>query len=338
MEYRPLGRSGVLVSSLCLGVMNFGMPTDEDESHRMVAAALDAGVNFVDVANVYAGGESERILGRAIAALGARDRVFVATKCGMPTGAGPLDRGFSRHHVIKACEDSLRRLGMDHIDLYQLHRPPPPGVPQEEVLWAFDDLVRAGKVRHVGASTHPAWMVMEAIAIAERLHLTPYVSEQPPYNLLDRRIEVELVPLCRKHNLAILPWSPLGGGILAGRYDSADDVPADSRAARREFNRSRLVPGALEVAAAVGELAREAGLTAGQLSLLWVRDQPGITSPIIGPRTMAQLEESLAIPDQGLEDDLRARLDELVPPGGAVTDFHNTSGWRPALATGASGS
>ncbi len=337
MEYRPLGRSGVLVSSLCLGVMNFGMPTAEDEAHRMVAASLDAGVNFFDAANVYGGGESERFLGRAIAALGARDRVFVATKCGIPTGPGPLDRGFSRHHVIKACEDSLQRLGVDHIDLYQLHRPPPPGVPQDEVLAAFDDLVHAGKVRHIGASTHPAWMVMEALAISERRNFVSYVSEQPPYNLLDRRIEVELVPLCKKHGLAILPWSPLGGGILAGRYTSADDVPADSRAARG-VNRGRLVPRALEVAAWVGDIASEFGFTAGQLALLWVRDQPGITSPIIGPRTMGQLEECLAIPDEPLADDVRARLDELVPPGSAVTDFHNTSGWRPALAMGGSAS
>jgi aryl-alcohol dehydrogenase-like predicted oxidoreductase len=194
----------------------------------------------------------------------------------------------------------------------------------------MDELVSAGKVRFVGASTYPAWKVMEGLAVAREQQLPSYVSEQPPYNLLDRRIENELVPLCRSYDLAVLPWSPLAAGILAGRYDSATTVPDDSRAARREPMRRRITDAGLEVARRVGELARERGLTTSQLALLWVKDQPGITAPIVGPRTMAQLDDALGILDRSLDDDARAACDELVHPGNAVSDFHNTTGWIKA--------
>ena len=217
MEYRTLGRTGVQVSPLCLGAMNFGGPAGEDESIAIINRALDGGINFIDTANVYNGGESERIVGKALKENGRRDHVVLATKVHGVVGPGPNDQGDSRYHIIRACEDSLRRLQTDHIDLYQLHRPPMRN-PQDETLRAFDDLVRAGKVVYVGCSTHPAWMVMEALAISERQNLVRYISEQPPYNLLDRRIENELIPLCQKYGLGILPWSPLAGGILAGRY------------------------------------------------------------------------------------------------------------------------
>jgi aryl-alcohol dehydrogenase-like predicted oxidoreductase len=213
---RSFGRTELQVSALCLGAMNFGDPTDEDESIRIVDAALDGGINFVDTADVYAGGNSERILGEAFARNGRRDQVVLATKVGIPHGEGEPGQWHRREHIVATCERSLRRLRTDRIDLLQLHRPSTV-VPQEETLAAFDELVRAGKVRYVGCSTHPAWMVMEALAASERLGLPRYESEQPPYNLLDRRIENELLPLCRKYDLAVVPWSPIAGGILAGR-------------------------------------------------------------------------------------------------------------------------
>ena len=195
MEYRSLGRTGVMVSPLCLGAMNFGNPTTEADSLAIINRALDAGINFVDTANVYNAGESERIVGDALKQNGKREQTVLATKVHGRMGDGPNDGGNSRLHIIKACEDSLRRLQTDHIDLYQLHRPSQT-IPQDETLRACDDLVRAGKVRYIGCSTHPAWMVMEALATSERYGLARYISEQPPYNLLDRRIENELVPLC----------------------------------------------------------------------------------------------------------------------------------------------
>jgi aryl-alcohol dehydrogenase-like predicted oxidoreductase len=329
IDYRPLGRTGVLVSPLCLGAMNFGGPTDEAESERILETALDRGINFVDTANVYNLGESERIVGNVLKRNGRRETVVLATKCGIPMGPAPHQRGHSRVHIIRACEDSLRRLQTDYIDLYQLHRPSHT-VPQDETLRAFDDLVHAGKVRHVGCSTHPAWMVMEALATADRLQLTPYISEQPPYNLLDRRIENELVPLCERYGLALLAWSPLAGGILAGRYASATDIPAGSRAASRDAFRARLNPRAIEIGNTVVEMAADRGVTASQLALTWVKDQPGITAPIFGPRTLAHLEEALPVLELQFPESDRVAFDSLVHPGNAVADFHNTNAWMRA--------
>ncbi len=224
MTYRDLGRTGVQVSPICLGAMNFGGPTSEEDSVRIVDAAVDGGINFIDTANVYNAGESERIVGQALKQNGRRDQVVLATKAHGVMGPGPNDRGNSRYHLMRACEDSLRRLGTDHIDLYQIHRPSLE-IPQDETLRALDDLVRSGKVRYIGCSTHPAWMVMEALMISERLGIARYISEQPPYNLLDRRIENELVPLAQRYGMALLPWSPLAGGILAGRSTTLSPCP-----------------------------------------------------------------------------------------------------------------
>jgi aryl-alcohol dehydrogenase-like predicted oxidoreductase len=330
MEYRTLGRTGVKVSPLCLGTMNFGNPTDEKESIAIINRALEGGINFIDTANVYNAGESERIVGQALKENGQRDRVVLATKVYGKMGEGPNDQGVSRYHIIKACEDSLRRLQTDHIDLYQLHRPPLT-VPQDEVLRTFDDLIRAGKVRYIGCSTHPAWMVMEALAISEKYHLARYISEQPPYNLLDRRIENELIPLCQKHNLAVLPWSPLAGGILAGRYPVDGQVSEDSRAARpNEIFQARVTRKGREVAAKVAKMAKERGMTLPQLALLWVKDQPGVTSPIVGPRTTVHLEEALPVLEMTLDETDRPMFDELVHPGTAVADFHNSNEWMKA--------
>lgn len=334
MEYRSLGRTGVMVSPLCLGAMNFGGSTGQQESVAIINRALEAGINFIDTANVYNAGESERIVGQALKENGRRDEVVLATKVYGNMGEGPNERGVSRYHIMKACEDSLRRLQTDRIDLYQLHRPSLT-VPQDETLRAFDDLIRAGKVRYIGCSTHPAWIVMEALATSERYQLARYISEQPPYNLLDRRIENELVPLCQKYGMAILPWSPLAGGILAGRYSQAGDFPAGSRAARsgNEAFRERITGRGREVAEKVAEMAQERNMTATQLALLWVKDQPGITSPIIGPRTMAHLEDALAVLEMNLAEADRPLFDDLVHPGNAVADFHNSNEWMKARIT-----
>ena len=328
IEARDLGTTGLSVAPLCLGAMNFGDPTEREESLRMVDAALDGGIDMIDVADVYAGGESERIVGAALAANGRRDEIVLATKVGMPRGKGDPAQWHRREHIVSSCERSLESLQTDRIDLYQLHRPTFADVPQEETLAAFDELISAGKVRFVGCSTHPAWMVMEALAIAERDDLPRYVTEQPPYNLLDRRIENELLPLCRKYGLGILPWSPLGGGILANRY--ADGVPDDSRATRRPQLRDRVTPRAVEVGRALAALAVDRGMTTTQLALLWCKDQPGVTAPIIGPRTSAQLDDALAVLTMTLDDETRAACDSLVAPGCAVADFHNTAPWMLA--------
>lgn len=334
MEYRSLGRTGVLVSPLCLGAMNFGGPTDEVDSIQIINRALDVGINFIDTANVYNRGESERIVGKALKENGRRDEVVLATKVHGTMGEGPNEQGNSRYHIIEACEDSLRRLQTDHIDLYQLHRPSLT-LPQDETLRAFDDLVRAGKVRYIGCSTHPAWMVMESLAISERMNIARYISEQPPYNLLDRRIENELVPLAQKYGLALLPWSPLAGGILAGKYtlDMLDDqgFPEGSRAARAgDGFRSRVTREGVRVAGKVAEMAQERGLTTAQLSTLWCKEQPGITSPIIGPRTMQHLEEAIGVLDMTLSDEDQTLFDDLVHPGNVVSDFHNSNPWMKA--------
>lgn len=333
MEYRSLGRTGVLVSPLCLGVMNFGGPTSESDAFIILNRALEAGVNFIDTANVYTGSASERIVGKFLKEGGKRDQVVLATKVYSRVGDLPNDAGASRYHVIKACEDSLRRLQTDRIDLYQQHRPSLT-IPQDETLRAYDDLVCSGKVRYIGSSTFPAWMVMEALAISDRYGLARFISEQSPYNLLDRRVENELIPLCLKHGLGMLPWSPLAGGILAGRYSASGTFPEGSRATRMGTMFTERITGrGKAIAVEVAKLAQERGLTASQLSLLWLKDQPGVTSPIIGPRTLAHLEDALAILDRKLDDADRPLFDALVHPGNAVADFFNSNEWMKARIT-----
>jgi aryl-alcohol dehydrogenase-like predicted oxidoreductase len=327
MEYRLLGRTGVRVAPLCIGTLNFGSPTPEDEAARIIDMALGAGLNLIDTSNSYNAGESEAMIGRILAASGRRHELMLATKGHFPTGPGPNDRGNSRLHIMRAFEDSLRRLQTDYVDLYQIHRPDP-DTPVEETLAALTDLVRQGKVRYIGCTTHPAWRVMEALMVSELKHLVRYVSEQPPYNLLDRRIENELLPLCRSHGLAVFPWSPLAQGVLAGRYASAQEVPADSRAALRGgVYAERVSAAGIEVGRRFVALAQEHGIDPARLALLWVKDQPGITAPIFGPRTAAQLEHILPVLELSLSEELRRACDELVPPGSAVADFHNSSGW-----------
>ena len=330
MPRRPFGRTGVDIAPLVLGAMNFGDPTPPAESAIMLDRAIDAGITLVDTADVY--GDSEQVVGDALAASGRRDEVLLATKVGLPRGDAPPGHWHRREHIVASCERSLRRLRTDRIDLYQLHRPSDV-VPLEETIGVLGELVEAGKVRWIGSSTFPAWMVMDELAFARASDLPRFVSEQPPYNLLDRRIENELLPLADRYGLAVLPWSPIGGGVLSGRYDSVDQLPEGSRAARLPLTRDRVTGPGLEVAAAVAELARARGLTTSQLALLWVKEQPGVTAPIVGPRTVEQLEDALAVLDRGLDDDARAACDVLVHPGNAVVDFHNTAGWMRATVT-----
>ena len=327
MKYRLLGRTGVKIAPLCLGSDNFANPTPEAESIAMIERAIDAGINLIDTSNSYAKGESERIIGRALAASGRRDQVLVATKAHYPTGPGPNDCGNSRLHLMKACEESLKRLQVDCIDLFQLHRPSFE-LPIEETMCALTDLVRQGKVRYVGCSTTPAWKAMESVMASELKGYVRFVSEQPPYNLLDRRIENEMVPFCQEYQLGIFPWSPLAMGILAGRYADAGKAPEESRAALRGgIYAERVTARGIEVGSRFVQLAKDRGVSPAQLAVLWVKDQPGITAPLIGPRTLEQLEHFLPVMEMQLDDQTRAACDALVPPGSAVADFHNSAPW-----------
>ncbi|HSF82615.1 MAG TPA: aldo/keto reductase [Anaerolineales bacterium] len=326
MEYRRLGRTGIRVSPLCLGTMNFGGPTPEAESIQIIKTALESGVNFFDTANVYNAGESERVVGKALSN-GARNNIILATKVHFPQSDDPNDRGNSRRHIMRAAEDSLRRLQTDWIDLYQIHRPMF-DIPPDETLRALDDLIHQGKVRYIGSSTFPAWFIMESLAISEKFGLNRYVTEQPPYNILDRRIENELVPLALRYELGLLPWSPLAMGMLAGRYSTADTIPATSRVQRiGSWARERVTDQAISKAEQISILAENLSLTASQLALAWVKDQPGVTAPIIGPRTLPHLQDALAIMNFNLDPQTMQSVDEIVPPGSVVADFHNTSGW-----------
>ena len=327
MDYRTLGRTGVKISPLCLGTDNFGNPTPEADSISIIDRAIEAGINLIDTSNSYAGGECERIIGRALERNGQRQQVIIATKAYYPTGPGPNDQGNSRLHLIRACEESLRRLKTDYIDLYQLHRPSFV-IPVDETLGALTDLVRQGKVRYIGSSTAPAWKIMESLMVSEAKGYARFVSEQPPYNLLDRRIENELVPLCQTYGIGILAWSPLAMGLLAGRYQEASARPADSRASLRGgIYAERISARSILVGNKFVRLAQSFGMSPSQLAILWVKDQPGISAPLIGPRTLEQLEHLLPVLEMELTETIQAACDELVPPGSAVANFHNSSGW-----------
>jgi aryl-alcohol dehydrogenase-like predicted oxidoreductase len=242
-------------------------------------------------------------------------------------GTNANDHGHSRLNIIRGCEQTLKRLQTDYIDLYQMHRPSPE-IPIDETLGALDDLVRQGKVRYIGCSTHPAWMVMEALYISELKGYARYVSEQPPYNLLDRRIENELIPVCQKWGLGIISWAPMAQAVLAGRYKDPDEYPEESRAALRGgYYADRVTERGIAVARKFGELANQIELTPAQFAVLWCKDQPGITAPLVGPRTLKQLEQLIPLLDIELPLELRAMCDQLVPPGSAVADFHNTANW-----------
>jgi aryl-alcohol dehydrogenase-like predicted oxidoreductase len=341
MHHATLGRSGLKVSRACLGAMNFGRShpfasCDEVEAGRIIAAFLDAGGTFIDTADAYTGGESEEIVGRAIA--GRRDSVVLATKGFMPQGEGPNERGLSRLHLTRALEASLRRLGTDHVDLYQCHNWDP-ATPIEETMRTLDDFVHSGKVRYIGCSNFTAAQIVEAQWAAERIGGTPFTSLQPQYSLIARSIEAEILPACARHGLGTAVYSPLGSGILAGRYRRGEAPDAGSRIGRLRGSAMAMARAVaddlyqdrnLAIADEVREVAAELGATPAAVALAWVRSRPGVTSVIVGPRTLEQLESGLAGFDLDLPADAAARLDEvswtpsLVPVNGMLAP-HATS-------------
>jgi len=312
MEIRQFGRTGMRVTEVCLGAMTFGRETPEDESHEIIARYLDAGGNFIDTANVYNRGASEEILGRALS--GRRDEIVVATKCRMPMGDGPNDRGASRRVIREQVEASLRRLQTDWIDLYQIHcwdR----ATPLEETLSTLNDLVHEGKVRYLGASNYTGWQLATALGVSREHGWEPYVSLQPQYSLVTRDIERELLPLADYAGLAILPWSPLGGGLLSGKYRAGEAPPENSRGSdstpssvlmRMRLQQERN----FAVAQAVQDLADSLGKTMAQVALNWVLHRPGVTAPILGARTVAQIEDNLGAVGWQLDETALVKLED----------------------------
>lgn len=328
MEFRALGRTGAQVSALCLGCMNFGWGTEEDESAAIIHRALDLGLNFLDTADVYGKGASEEITGRAIK--NRRDEVFLATKGFNRMGEGPNDWGASRLHITRAVEDSLRRLQVEHIDLYQIHRPQS-AVPIDETLRALDDLIRAGKIRYIGTSTYAAWQLVESFWQSEKLSLNRFVCEQPPYNLLDRRIERELLPVAKLYGVGIIPWSPLAGGMLSGKYRRGEAGPEGSRYQSGKFrNGEEVSPATWTIIEGVRDLAKQKGVAMDALALAWVLSRPGVTSPIIGPRTMEQFEANLKALEVRMTDEDSKRLDELSAPGTHAAEYYQADFGGPA--------
>lgn len=320
MHQHTLGRTGLRVSNLCLGAMMLGAwgNPDHEESVRIVHASLDAGINFIDTADVYSAGESEEIVGKALA--GRRDNVVLATKCHAPMGPDPNQRGNSRRWIVRACEDSLRRLGTEWIDLYQIHRPDP-ATDIDETLGALSDLVHSGKVRYLGSSTFPAEEIVEAQWTAERRGRERFRCEQPPYSIFARAIEAGILPTCQRYGMGVIPWSPLNSGWLTGRHRGGDETPSEGRASRtpRRFDRSRPeVRRKLELVEELSGLADEAGTTMVHLALAFVLQHPAVTAAIIGPRTMEQLETQLGAVDLQLSSEVLDRIDALVPPGTTI--------------------
>jgi aryl-alcohol dehydrogenase-like predicted oxidoreductase len=332
MERRLLGRTGVSVSKMCLGAMMFGAwgNEDHDESIRIIHAALDAGINFIDTADVYSAGESEEIVAKAIA--GRRDQVVLATKFFGTMGADPNQAGGSRRWIISEVESSLRRLGTDWIDLYQIHRPPADS-DIDETLSALTDLVRQGKVHYIGHSTFPASQIVEAQWVARDRHRERFVSEQPAYSMLVRAIEADVLPTCQRYGMGVISYSPLTGGWLSGRWRKESGQQSSSRANRlpERFDIDRpLNQRKLDAVEQLAQLAEEAGITLIQLAVAFVLNHPAITSAILGPRTMEHLEGQLAAADVTLSQDVLDRIDEIVPPGTTVNPVDNSFA-NPAL-------
>jgi aryl-alcohol dehydrogenase-like predicted oxidoreductase len=333
MNLRTLGHTGVKVSPLCLGAMMFGGwgNTDQEDSIRIIHRALDAGINFIDTADVYSRGESEEIVGKALAG-GRRDNVILATKVHGTMGDDPNEFGNSRRWIVREVEDSLRRLRTDWIDLYQIHRPED-DTDIDETLGALTDLVRAGKVRYIGSSTFPASQIVEAQWVAQRRGRERFVCEQPPYSILVRGVEADVLPTARRYGMGVIPWSPLAGGWLSGRYRLGSELPSSHRADRIPARYDMSLPGnqrKLEAADALARLAEQAGITLIEMALAFVIRHPAVTAAIIGPRTMEHLESQLTAVDVELSDDVLDRIDEIVPPG--VNFNPSDGGWQnPAL-------
>jgi aryl-alcohol dehydrogenase-like predicted oxidoreductase len=337
MEMRTLGRTGVKVSPLCLGAMMFGAwgNTDHDDSIRIIHRALDAGINFVDTADVYSGGESEEIVGKALAD-GRRDDIVLATKAHGVMGEDPNQQGNSRRWLVREVEASLTRLGTDYIDLYQIHRPSP-DTDIDDTLGALTDLVHAGKVRYIGSSTFPAHEIVEAQYVARDRGRERFVTEQPPYSLLVRGIERDILPVTESYGMGVIPWSPLAGGWLSGKWRKGGDDLTSRRSAMLPQRYDMSVPAnqrKLDAADALGALADESGISLVHMAIAFAANHPAVTAPIIGPRTMEQLEGQLGALDTALSPDILDRIDEIVPPG---TNFSATDyGYEPPSLTDAS--
>ncbi|MDQ2792304.1 MAG: aldo/keto reductase [Pseudonocardiales bacterium] len=345
MDYRSLGRTGMQVSPLCLGAMMFGAwgEPDHQTSIGIIHRALDAGINFIDTADVYSQGESEVIVGKALAG-GRRDGVILATKFHFQmgvavdaavgwTGGDSNKRGNSRRWIVQEVDNSLRRLGTDWIDLYQVHRPDP-DTDVEETLSALTDLQRQGKIRAFGSSTFPAHQVVEAQWTSQQRALGRFVTEQPPYSLLVRGVEADVLPVAQRYGMGVLPWSPLAGGWLTGRYRKGQDIPTSSRSQRMPTRYDLSNPDnqrKFDAADALAVLAEEAGISLIHLALAFVSQHPAVTAPIIGPRTMQHLESQLGAVDVTLSTDVLDRIDEIVPPG--VTLSRSDAGYLPPALT-----
>jgi aryl-alcohol dehydrogenase-like predicted oxidoreductase len=340
MNYVNFGRTGVKVSQLCLGCMNFGGRQSEEESTRIIHQALDAGINYLDTANVYGHeplnfeigrGRSEQIVGAALKN-GKREGVFLATKVHYGMGSDPNAQGNSRRHIIEQCEASLKRLDTDYIDLYQLHGTDS-DTPIDESLRALDDLIHAGKVRYIGTSGFAAWELMEALWVADRNNLNRLVSEQSPYNLLDRRIERELIPMLQTYDIALIPWAPSAGGFFSEKYKRDQNAPEGSRYEafwRRfyqdDFDGKKQV---FDTQEAVLEMAGERNISGYALALAWCLSQPGVTSTIIGPRTSEQLVDSITALQVTLSTDDLKRFDKASPPESVTVPYLEYKGKHP---------
>jgi aryl-alcohol dehydrogenase-like predicted oxidoreductase len=318
------------VSELCMGCMYFGAKTPKEEALEIFDACIDAGINFFDTANVYSRGVSETTLGEILAKRGNRDRLVIATKVhGRMDDDDPNAAGNGRRHIIEQCEASLKRLGTDYVDLYQIHRPDSQ-IPIDETLRALDDLVRSGKVRFIGTSTYSAWQSVEALWASKELGLNRFVSEQPPYNIADRRIERELLPMARTYGYGVIPWSPLAGGLLTGKYGRGKQAPENARYSdpNRSNTAKRVTDRLFDVLEDLEAYTKERGVSMSQFALSWVLSRPGVTSPIIGSRTIEQLRDNLKALEIEITDEDTSRVDEIVPPGTAVSEFY-TADWGP---------
>ncbi|WUH97646.1 aldo/keto reductase [Spirillospora sp. NBC_00431] len=335
MQYRKLGRTGVEVSVQCLGAMMFGEvgEPDYDECERMVHRALDAGINFIDTADMYSGGESERFVGRAIK--DRRDEIVLATKFFFPMGEDRNRQGGSRRWIVRAVEDSLRRLGTDHIDLYQMHRRDW-DTDLEETLGTLTDLVRQGKILYIGSSSYPADQIVEAQWAARRHGTARFVCEQPQYSIFARSVEEFILPTARRHDMGVIPWSPLAGGWLTGKYRRGEQAPAGSRFSgsshpaweRRAVDVDPNAPVRYDAVERLTKLAENAGLSLTHLALGFVAEHPAITSTIIGPKTMEQLDDLLAAADVRLDTAALDAIDEVVPPGTDIAGIDHRAGVR----------
>jgi aryl-alcohol dehydrogenase-like predicted oxidoreductase len=328
MQYRPLGRTGIKVSPLCLGAMMFGKlaNSDHDQCVAMIHKALDFGINFIDTADRYNDGDSEQIVGKALK--GRRENVVVATKVFAPMGSDPNQSGASRRWITRAVEDSLRRLQTDYIDLYQLHRPVP-DTDIEETLSVLTDLMREGKVRAIGASTFPASEIVEAQWVAERRGLARFRTEQPPYSILNRSIEREVLPTCHRFGMGVMAWSPLAKGMLTGKYRKGQQSPDSMRV--KYFPNAMTDDASLDKVEQLIGLADSAGMPLNHMAVAFVIAHPAVTSAIIGPRTPGQLDSYLAGADVRLNDEILDRIDEIVPPGVDIAPLEGSAYVPPAI-------